>query len=95
MWGQQRTPCDPQRSVWDIIARLAQEAEQQAQPSPVLNHRPPRGPLTAEQAHTVMQTHRECDRGRCGQKAAAWAVLVAAGRIVPRPANGQLAPGVA
>ncbi|MGW4633676.1 hypothetical protein [Nocardia sp. NPDC004415] len=74
---------------------MAHEAEQQGQPSPVLNHSTPSGPLTTERAHTVMQIHRACERWQCRQKAAAWTVLVAAGRIVPRPANGQLAPGVA
>ncbi|MFI5502696.1 hypothetical protein ACIA5E_26870 [Nocardia asteroides] len=87
MWGQ---TVSKQPTVWDIMARLAQEAEEQGQPSPVLDHTAPGGPLTADQAHLVMQTHRACDRWVCMRKASAWAVLVAAGRIVPRPANGAM-----
>lgn len=86
MWGQ-TVPKQP--TVWDIMARLAQEAEQQGQPSPVLDHTAPREPLTSEMAHRVLQLHRACDRDRCPRKAAAWDVLVAAGRVVPRPANGE------
>ncbi|MFD4462043.1 hypothetical protein [Nocardia sp. NPDC058480] len=79
-----------QPTVWDIIARLAQEAEQQGRPSPVLDHAAPAGQLTDDQAHTVMQNHRTCERWQCARKASAWDVLVAAGRIVPRPANGSM-----
>lgn len=76
--------------MWDIIARLAQEADQHGQPSPVLDHRAPSELPTAEQAHTVMQIHRACERAYCPRKAAAWDVLVTAGRIVPSPANGAM-----
>ncbi|MBF6233434.1 hypothetical protein [Nocardia farcinica] len=76
--------------MWDIIARLAQEAEQDGRPSPVLDHNAPRALLTLEQAHTVLQMHRACERWQCPRKAAAWNVLVDAGRIVPRPANGSM-----
>ncbi|MFD6395210.1 hypothetical protein [Nocardia sp. NPDC060249] len=74
----------------DIAARLAREAEQHGRPSPVLDHFAPQEPLTDEQAHTVMQTHRACERWLCPRKAAAWNALVAAGRIVPRPSNGSM-----
>ncbi|MFE9785854.1 hypothetical protein ACFYO7_10780 [Nocardia salmonicida] len=80
----------PQMSVWDIAARLAQEAEQHCRPSPVLDHNAPRQLLTDEQAHTIMQTHRECERWLCPRKAAAWNALVDTGRIVPRPENGSM-----
>ncbi|WP_278262724.1 hypothetical protein [Nocardia sp. AG03] len=89
MWGpKQSVPAQP--TVWDIIARLASEAEQQGQPSPVLDHCAPSSLLTPEQAHTVLQVHRACERWQCPRKTAAWNVLVAAGRIVPRPANGSM-----
>ncbi|MEV4155869.1 hypothetical protein AB0J48_22855 [Nocardia salmonicida] len=88
MWRQRAVP--PQVSVWDIAARLAGEAEQHGGPSPVLDHSAPRELLTDEQAHAVMQTHRACERWLCPRKAAAWNVLVTAGRIVPRPANGSM-----
>ncbi|MFD3706537.1 hypothetical protein ACFWUP_25660 [Nocardia sp. NPDC058658] len=88
MWGQKAIP--PQLTVHDIAARLAQEAEQQCRPSPVLDHCAPREMLTEVQAHTVMQTHRACERWLCPRKASAWNLLVQAGRIVPRPANGSM-----
>ncbi|MDO3647686.1 hypothetical protein [Nocardia mangyaensis] len=79
-----------QPTVWDIVARLASEAEQHGQPSPVLDHGAPQELPTIEEAHTVLQTHRACERWQCPRKASAWNVLVAAGRIVPRPANGSM-----
>ncbi len=89
MWGPKSSvPAQP--SVWDIIARLAAEAEQQGGPSPVLDHSAPRALPALEEAHTVLQTHRSCERWQCPRKAAAWNVLVEAGRIVPRPANGSM-----
>lgn len=89
MW-RQTASVPKQPTVWDIVARLAQEAEQQGRPSPVLAHAAPAGVLTPNQAHTVMQTHRACERWQCARKAAAWDVLVAAGKVVPRPANGSM-----
>ncbi|MGW5439957.1 hypothetical protein [Nocardia asteroides] len=76
--------------MWDIIARLAQEADQHGLPSPVLDHRAPSELPTVEQAHAVMQTHRACERWHCRRKTAAWNVLVAAGRIVPSTPNGAM-----
>ncbi|MFC6013377.1 hypothetical protein [Nocardia lasii] len=89
MWGQ-TTGVPKQPTVWDIIARLAQEAEQQGTPSPALDHTAPTGSLTASQAHMVMQAHRACERWQCARKAAAWDVLVAVGKVVPRPGNGAM-----
>ncbi|MEV0436005.1 hypothetical protein [Nocardia sp. NPDC050413] len=79
-----------QPTVWDIMARLAQEAEQTGQPSPVLDHSLPSDPLTREMAHRVLQLHRTCDRARCARKAAGWTLLVELGDVVPSPANGSL-----
>ncbi|MCP2289880.1 hypothetical protein [Nocardia amikacinitolerans] len=90
MWGP-KSSVPEQLAVWDIIARLASEAEQQGKPSPVLDHSAPRALLELDEAHTVLQTHRACERWQCPRKgAAAWNVLVDAGRIVPRPANGSM-----
>lgn len=89
MWGP-KSSLPEQPTVWDIIARLAQEADQQGQPSPVLDHSAPRQPFALDEAHSVLQTHRACERTLCPRKAAAWGVLVAAGRIRPRPANGSM-----
>ncbi len=89
MWGP-KSSVPEQPTVWDIIARLASEAEQDGRPSPVLDHSAPPELPTPEQAHTVLQTHRACERWQCPRKAAAWNVLVDAGRIVPRPANGSM-----
>lgn len=86
MWGQK----SEQLSVWDIMARLAQEAEQDGQPSPVLDHSAPSRPLTREMAHRVLQLHRPCDRVRCARKAAAWTLLVDLGGVAPSPANGSM-----
>lgn len=47
-------------------------------------HEKPQVPLTAFQAHKVMQSHRECKRDECPRKDAAWMTLVDAGEIVPR-----------
>lgn len=89
MWGQK--PAIPEwPTVWDIIARLASEAEQDGRPSPVLDHSALSELPTPEQAHKVLQAHRACERWRCPRKATAWRVLVEAGRIVPRPANGSM-----
>ncbi len=89
MWGP-KSSVPEQPTVWSIMRRLAEEADQQGQPSPILDHSAPRELLTDEQAHAVMQTHRACERWLCPRKAAAWNVLVTAGRIVPRPANGSM-----
>lgn len=86
MWGSR----SEQPTVWDIMARLAQEAEQDGQPSPVLDHSAPSEPLTREMAHRVLQLHRSCDRMRCARKAAAWGLLVELGDVVPRPASGSM-----
>ncbi|GAD81593.1 hypothetical protein FEK33_09230 [Nocardia asteroides NBRC 15531] len=86
MWAQK--PND--LTVWDIIARLAQEAEQNGRPSPVLDHSAPDYPLSREMAHRVLQLHRVCDRVRCARKAAAWMRLVELGAVVPRPPNGSM-----
>ena len=88
MWGQKAEPSQP--TVWDIMARLAQEAEQDGQPSPVLDHGAPPGPLTRDQAHRTLQLHRSCERWRCARKQAAWDLLVELGHVVPRPANGSM-----
>ncbi|MBF4995948.1 hypothetical protein IRT45_02130 [Nocardia sp. BSTN01] len=66
-----------------------------ARPRPITSARDnPRGPesphhaplmlFTEAQAHREMQLHRECRRGDCARKDAAWMVLVDAGRIHPR-----------
>ncbi|MFC9876498.1 hypothetical protein [Nocardia salmonicida] len=89
MWGQ-TADVPKQPTVWDIMARLAQEAEQHGQPSPVFDHSAPGEPLTRDLAHRVLQLHRACDRVRCARKAAAWTLLVEAGEVVPRPANGSM-----
>ncbi|MCP2295820.1 hypothetical protein APR11_002238 [Nocardia amikacinitolerans] len=46
----------------------------------------PRPPLTVEHAHRAMREHREHD---CARKRAAFATLVAAGRITPDSARGR------
>lgn len=89
MWGP-KSSIPAQSTVWDIMARLAQEAEQVGQPSPVLDHSMPSHPLTRDMAHRVLQLHRACDRVRCARKAAAWTLLVDLGGVVPRPANGSM-----
>ncbi|WP_054816067.1 hypothetical protein [Nocardia arizonensis] len=47
------------------------------------HHEPPLDPLTVQQAHDVMQSHRGCGADDCPSKGAAFRALVAAGRIVP------------
>ncbi|MEV0078062.1 hypothetical protein AB0H58_16785 [Nocardia neocaledoniensis] len=86
MWGQK----SEQLSVWDIMARLAQESEDHGQPSPVLDHSAPSHPLTRDMAHRVLQLHRACDRVRCARKAEAWSLLVEVGRVVPAPEKGSM-----
>lgn len=51
---------------------------------PEYPHHAPLMLFTEAQAHLEMQLHRECRRGVCARKDAAWMVLVDAGRIHPR-----------
>ncbi|WP_063007442.1 hypothetical protein [Nocardia kruczakiae] len=51
---------------------------------PEYPHHAPLMLFTEDQAHREMQLHRECRRGDCARKDAAWMVLVDAGRIHPR-----------
>jgi hypothetical protein len=68
----------------DILDRVAAQGSLrtdswQLEPS----HRAPTEPYTPEQAHAVMQQHRECGTDRCDAKHAAFWTLVDAGHAVP------------
>ncbi len=84
------------RSVAEIQQRLLAEAanrsagplsqagpDPESPPGPVVHTAPPRPP-DVPTAHLLMQQHVECSAAECPRKAAAYRVLVAAGRIVPR-----------
>ncbi|WP_280297870.1 hypothetical protein [Nocardia neocaledoniensis] len=91
MWGQQNSTTVPkQPTVHDIIARLAAEDADQGRPCLLLDHSAPRHLLSLDEAHTVMQEHRACDRAVCPRTAAAFNVLVAAGKIRPHRGYGEL-----
>lgn len=47
-------------------------------------HAAPGRPFEVQQAHEVMQAHRECSLDECPHKDAAYRALVEAGRIRPR-----------
>ena len=84
------------RSVTEIQQRLLAEAtasstgrlskpgpDPDSPPGPVV-HTAPTSPPDVPAAHLLMQQHMECSVAECPRKAAAYRVLVAAGRIVPR-----------
>ncbi|WP_067698641.1 hypothetical protein [Nocardia jejuensis] len=47
------------------------------------SHVAPDEPLGVQEAHRTMQQHRRCVVAECGRKAAAFRVLIDAGRIKP------------
>ncbi|QLY30841.1 hypothetical protein H0264_38165 [Nocardia huaxiensis] len=47
------------------------------------SHSAPTTALTPELAHEIMRLHRKCTTDSCSRKLAAFAALIAAGRIVP------------
>jgi hypothetical protein len=51
-------------------------------------HEAPETPFTVPQAQLTMRRHRECARGSCPRKGAAWQVLV--DNNVIRPATGRV-----
>lgn len=103
MWGlQQRTAdAEPGRlppvadalTVNEIIARIAREHEDEGRPSPLLDHGAPRGPITVDQARTLMQQHRPCSLVVCPAKREAYLYLVDQRVIVPTPRHGRLDVG--
>lgn len=95
MLWQEKTTHPPQTvpkslTVQDIIARLAREDADEGRPCLLLDHSAPPHLLSLDEAHTVMQDHRACDRTICPRVNAAYNVLVAAGKIRPQPKAGQL-----
>ncbi|TLF82570.1 hypothetical protein [Nocardia cyriacigeorgica] len=75
------------RSVADIRWRLAWEERQSRMEYAMwpagFPHDAPERPMGLVEAHRTMQRHRGCRVDECARKAAAWEVLVAAGRIKP------------
>ena len=65
-------PMPDRPSVADIAARLAGEC-----------HPSPRGPMSIEAAHAMLQERRDCDLESCGEKWTAYWFLVDAGRLRP------------
>ncbi|QIS21905.1 hypothetical protein [Nocardia terpenica] len=73
------------RSVADIRRRIsAERAPVLAVAAPTLPHGAPDRPLEVPEAHRVMQQHLDCAVASCPRKAAAYDVLIAAGRLKPR-----------
>lgn len=52
-------------------------------------HRAPAVPFTVAEAHAIMQIHLECQAFECARKAAAFQVLVEAGRLKPDAGRGR------
>ena len=72
-------------SVADIRERLLTESSPpDMSVAAMLSHHAPERRLAVEQAHRTMQQHLDCTVADCPRKAAAYAVLVDAGRITPR-----------
>ncbi|MEU3013382.1 hypothetical protein [Nocardia asteroides] len=104
MWGLQRRDDDADQgklppaadalTVQDIIDRIAGEDADAGRPSPVLDHSAPRGPLTIEKAHTLMQRHRACSLTECAAKREGYLHLVEQRVISPCPPAGHLDTGV-
>lgn len=67
-WCDLETVCPPE--TW-ARSRVAPE------------HASPAHPLTLAEARRIMQQHKECNAHRCPRKAAAFAFLVRAGKVVP------------
>ncbi|MCX4095383.1 hypothetical protein [Nocardia sp. alder85J] len=74
------------RSVAEIRQRLLAEitAPELAPPVLLIPHSAPACAPDIPEAHRTMQEHLECAVADCPRKAAAYRVLVAAGRITPR-----------
>jgi hypothetical protein len=74
------------RTVTEIRQRILAEIAAPALAPPVLliTHRAPDHAPDVPEAHRTMQEHLECAVAECPRKAAAYRVLVAAGRITPR-----------
>ncbi|MFI5778842.1 hypothetical protein [Nocardia sp. NPDC051570] len=77
-------PEEPNVSVQEIQDRLQRETSGQILGISWL-HEPPRQPLNTDQAHRIMQQHRECRIDSCARKRAAWQTLIDSGRIKPDP----------
>ncbi|MBF6332873.1 hypothetical protein [Nocardia transvalensis] len=67
------------RTVAEIRERVLAESVKPAVP-----HSAPDHPLAVPEAHRTMQQHLDCTVAHCARKAAAYRVLVAAGRLKPR-----------
>ncbi len=77
------------RSVADIRARLVAETSVLQLPAPLVllsGHGEPDHAYDSSEAHRVMQDHLDCAVTRCRCKAAAYQVLVDAGKLKPRRA---------
>ncbi|MCM6776429.1 hypothetical protein NDR87_21015 [Nocardia sp. CDC159] len=73
------------RTVAEIRQRLLAEALVPASLPPAAEpHSAPDHPLAIPEAHRTMQQHLDCTVTDCERKAAAFRVLVAAGRLKPR-----------
>ncbi|MFI5779461.1 hypothetical protein [Nocardia sp. NPDC051570] len=73
------------RTVDEIRRRIRAEALiPAAPPASAVAHSAPDHPLAVPEAHRAMQQHLDCTVTDCAHKAAAYRVLVAAGRLKPR-----------
>ncbi|MEU5405098.1 hypothetical protein [Nocardia asteroides] len=85
MW--RKKPKRSELTVDAIVARIAGEDtreaiardDEQTGRTTVIVHSAPEKRFTLDQAHRMMQLHRECDRTICPRKMAAVNVLVGAG----------------
>jgi hypothetical protein len=70
--GAQQATCGPDIRSWPVR-------------SP---HEAPERPLSVEEAHRLMQQHRQCRADQCPRKKAARQTLIAAGHMKPDPSRG-------
>lgn len=76
---RERAPFAPTRPTTDTRGTLGGGGW----PGSVWVHTAPEVPFSVDKAHREMQLHRECRLDGCARKAAAFAILIEAGRAVP------------
>lgn len=81
--GREIHPVGDGKTVEEIAARIA--AERASVLPAGRPHEAPESPLSVTESHRVMQRHMDCHLDECPRKAAAWRILVDAGRVTPDP----------
>ncbi|MFD0366299.1 hypothetical protein ACFQZZ_33105 [Nocardia sp. GCM10030253] len=88
------TPAPGNHPTFPAASSLAQSAAPNGEVSQSIwptswTHNAPGQPFTVADAHREMQVHRNCRLDGCARKAAAFSVLVEAGRVTPDSSRQQ------